>query len=296
MRKVSAILLSMFAFSFSFSGVADSSLNDELKKMDQAEKQFQKRLSRLSCAFMDLETMFPNEDSRALAKAAGKGKIVTVEKLIGSGIDVNTRGTGNCSVLFWSMRNEQGFKKLLELGANPNIVFDDGGSVMHFSVRHEDSQFLRATLKYGGNPNLVAGQMGKTPLFEAVGPSNKNKLNILLNAGANINFQMINGNTPMMVAAGLGQFDVVLKLLNQGADYTLKNNNGRNLMDIIEWRSKTMDPNNELTHWMHKVVKWLNKKGIPVNSQTSLSPNNKPKFVRYAHWDASQRGCSAPLG
>jgi len=65
-----------------------------------------------------------------------------------------------------------------------------------------------------------------------------------------------------MAAAGLGQFDLVYELLERGADYTIQNKNGDDLLDFIVFRAKTMDPKNELTRWMEKVIEWLRKRGV----------------------------------
>jgi hypothetical protein len=92
----------------------------------------------------------------------------------------------------------------------------------------------------------------------------KNRAGLLLDAGANMNAQTINGRTPLHIAAGLGQYDLVLELLERGADYTLENNQGDDLADIIATSKKTMDPGNELTEWMRKVIRWLGERGVSI--------------------------------
>jgi len=232
--------------------------------MPAAESAARERASKQLVAMMSLETMFPDSEVRALAAAAGKGKIEEINKLVEQGVDVNARGARNATPLFWAMRNLDGFTRLLELGADPNVVFDDGGSVMHWAVKHKNDAFLKAALAHGGNPNLVGGMLGETPLFEAMSYGTKRNAPILLDAGANMNAQLKNGNTPMMTAAALGQFDLVLDLLNRGADYTVKNFNGDDLADRIAFVRRTMDPHNELTDWMNKVIDWLKERGVSI--------------------------------
>src|SRR5690606_27914288 len=101
------------------------------------------------------------------------------------------------------------FQLLLELGADPNIVFDDGGTVMHWTAEHQDLGFLRAALEAGGNPNLAAGQDGRSPLYAALGSNDA--MDLLVAAGADINYRLAGirvgpaligaGNTPLHVAA-----------------------------------------------------------------------------------------------
>ena len=235
--------------------------------LERAENKFLQLQSKKLCAYMNSETMFPNPEIYSLAIAAEKGNIESIENIIKSGIKPNSTGLHNCTVLFWSMKNIVGYKKLLTAGADPNFIFDDGGSVMRWAIRHKNPEFLMLALKYGGNPNLKTGHFQQTLLFEAVAPENKNKIDMLISSGADINATDMHGTTPAMTAAGLGQYDVVLKLLIAGADYNHKNTRGKTLSDIIRKRSKTMDPKSELTTWMHKVVKWLKEKGVAVDIQ-----------------------------
>jgi len=109
--------------------------------------------------FMPFDSMFENDSGlMALAKAAGKGQLKRIDRLVSEGQNVNARGTRNITALFWAMRrsNIKGFEHLLQLGADPNVVFDDGSSVIHWAVLQQVSdQFLVLALKHGGNPNLV---------------------------------------------------------------------------------------------------------------------------------------------
>jgi len=236
--------------------------NVSWKDMDSAEKAFNERQTKELVAFMSLETMFPDEHVRALAKAAGKGRIKKIDKLVAQGVNVNSRGARNATPLFWAMQNLKGFKKLLELGADPNVVFDDGGNIIVWAVTSKDKRFLELALEYGGNPNLISGQFNETPLFEAAGPHGKSKAVILLDAGANIDAQNLSGDTTLMVAAGLGQFDLVYELLERGADFNIQDERGDKLIDVIVFRQRTMDPKNDLTRWMEKVIEWLNERDV----------------------------------
>ncbi len=233
------------------------------EKMKSSEKLSNQQANLTVLAYMSLDTMFPNKIVRALAKAAGEGNLRKIDELVDLGVDVNSRGRVGVTPLFWAMKNIKGFTKLLELGADPNIILDerdgDGGSLFEWAISSNDSRFLIEMLKHGGNPNLVFGQFKHTLLFEAVTPEGKHNLDILVSFGANIDAQRSSGETPMVYAAGLGQFDVVYKLLKLGADHSISNKLGKDLVDMIEFREKTMDPNNELTNWMKKVIQFLRK-------------------------------------
>jgi ankyrin repeat protein len=246
---------------------------DAMKKSEEA---FNKRQQQELPILMSLETMFPDRQVRALAEAAGKGKIQVIEELVAKGVDVNARGKKNATPLFWALRNSnlKGFTKLLELGADPNVVFGDG-SVMHWATQHEDIAFLKATLRHGGNPNLLAGQFSETPLFETivlVGKDRREAMRLLLASGADINARTtaefskmaIGGQTPVMKAAGLGRFDIVYELLEAGADYKIKNDSGHDLAVRVGQKRGAFISGSPQEKDLQKVIAWLSERGVEI--------------------------------
>ncbi len=244
--------------------------------MENSEKAFNKRQHEELVILMPLETMFPDEKVRALAEAAGKGNNKKIEELVAAGVDVNATGKKNATPLFWAFRKEniKGFNKLLELGADPNIVFADG-SVMHWAAGHDDIAFLKAALQHGGNPNLVAGQLGETPLFETIGIASDRKkaMYLLLASGSDINAKTtvafaniaIGGSTPALKAAILARFDIVYELLEKGADYTIKNDSGHDLMKFALQDKNAFIPGSQQEKNVKKVIDWLAERGVSVS-------------------------------
>ncbi len=109
-------------------GCASTSEEAKLQRiLQQAQEAADQQAKQELVAFMSLEIMFPDPQVRALAKAAGRGRIRKIDELFGRGVDVNARGTSGATPLFWAMKNAKGFRRLLELGADPNAVFEDGG-------------------------------------------------------------------------------------------------------------------------------------------------------------------------
>jgi len=229
--------------------------------MKNAENEFNKRQSVELVAFMSLENMFIDLQVRELAKAASEGDVRKIDDLVNKGVDVNALGVSNATPLYWSMKNIVGFKKLLSLNADPNVIFDDGGSVMHWAAKNENPSYLNNALMNGGDPNLAAGQFKQSPIFETISIfgeiGNSYKLELLLNAGADINFKTSKGDTPVLVAASLGRFDIVYELLKQGADFKSRNSNGRDLAYYLRIKRKALDKKHELFMWLEKVTDWL---------------------------------------
>ena len=143
-------------------------------------------------------------------------------------------------------------------------MFDDGGTVMHWAAKDDDISFLRVALKYKGDSNVIAGDQRQTPIFETIGIfgdiGKTPDLDLLIDAGADVNYQNVKGNSPTLVAASLGRFDIVYKLLESGADYTVKNKHGSSLETYIESKKKALDPNHDLYKWLVKVETWLNNR------------------------------------
>jgi ankyrin repeat protein len=241
-----------------------------MKSLESAEHAYQERVGQQAVAYMSLETMFPDSRARALAKAAGNGKLAEVDRLVAEGVDVNSRGTQNATPLFWSMRNLSGFERLLELGADPNILFGDGSTVMHWAARADDPAFIEAALQHGGDPNLVARSSKETPLASAIGmvksEANDEVIDALLDAGANIDALNDNGDTPAMTAAGFARFDLVYKLLMRGASYSIRNKSGKTLVDRVAGFRGGLEPGSEWAAWYDRVVAWLNEQGVEVSS------------------------------
>ena len=168
--------------------------------MEKLQKAYNKEVSQTSVYYMDLETMFPDPAVRALAAAAAKGKLAEVDRLIADGVDVNAQGRSRGTPLFWAMANLEGFKRLLEHGADPNVIFVLGTSVVHTAAKFEDPSFLIAALSHGGDPNLVGGFRDQTPLFDACG-SGPLAVATLLDAGADPDVVDDQGYTAAMSAA-----------------------------------------------------------------------------------------------
>lgn len=230
--------------------------------MEDSERAYAERVRNTSVMNMSLETLFPDERVRMLADAAGKGQLSRIEELVRQGVDVNAKGTQNASPLFWAFRNYAGFHKLLELGASPNVVIQTT-SILGLAVRHRDIRFMEDVLAHGGDPNIRYGSSSLigTAIHNVLRPEYRDRLLLLLKAGADINAQNEGRATPMMTAAFLGEFDVVYLLLEKGADYRIKGPGGKTLMDSLAISKRVILPNSDRGKAMQRVIEWLEKRG-----------------------------------
>ena len=73
-----------------------------------------------------------------------------------------------------------------------------------------------------------------TALHFAVEKGNKKMVERLLESGANVSAQTINGNTPLHSLLRAEQRDIVKLLLDKGADINVKNGNGNSPHDLAD--------------------------------------------------------------
>ena len=208
-------------------------------------------------------------------------------------------------------------KKLLELGANPNAHNDStkyfGQSAVLLACRftRPSSKILALLLKYGGNPNSTACGVQENGLGEIVPIrefalsaavfSSFEKVKLLVDAGANINYATSTANYAIENCMIFDRMDIMLYLLQKGADYRRKFTEidldkpdyPTFEVDILYKLRKCVYPigSKEYTDKM-KVVNFLKKKGLdywksPIPSgmygviMRDIAPKNKADFDYY---------------
>ena len=221
------------------------------------------------CGKASPKDFFTDSDVIALAKAAAKGDIETIDRLIEKGVDVNAKGKDNVTPLLFALKgkNKKGFLRLLEHGADPNIQNERGDSVMSLAcLAKDDSDWLKMVLKHKGNPNLVdpVAIIGgdETPLFHAVDGRNIKNMELLIEAGANLNHQDKSNYTPSMYAAGNRQYKMVYLLLQKGADWRLVNKHGQDLAFTCMSYKVMQNDFPEVYRYQEKVLDFLRQKGV----------------------------------
>jgi ankyrin repeat protein len=123
----------------------------------------------------------------------------------------NVRATIIAIVLATTVADGQVSKRV-----NTNAVDADGTTALHWAVRGNDVQKVRALLGTGANAN-AANNYGMTPLILAATNGNAVITQALLSAGADPNKAASRGQTPLMTAARAGNAATVKALLDKGA-------------------------------------------------------------------------------
>ena len=245
--------------------------------------ELEKTQERAYAAWRSVETSFADPAARALAEAARRGRARAVDRLVAAGADVNAAGVGNINALYraGSLRV---FRRLLELGADPNVLYDTGTTKMHFVAQYGDPPlYLKAALAHGGDPN-VRDAWGDTPLSASPLRLWPGAVAALLDApGVDIEVPNRHGTTVAMKVAGVRD-DILLALLKRGADYEVRNAAGYSVLDRLAFQRPLMFPGTTAARACDKVIAWLAARGVELPAPRVRLPGSPS-----ADWQARQR-------
>ena len=159
---------------------------------------------------------------------------VTALKLVSAGADPNAFDESGRTCLQSTHVPHQFFPFQVAAGADPNLLSKSGSSLLHQPVGA--TKHKKALLSLGADPNLreTRSGFGLTPLHTAL---LREDIEILLNAGANINARNIQGQTPLHYAAFYFYPETVLTLLEYGAEFS-EDANGK-----TPWDYGVVNPN-----------------------------------------------------
>ena len=223
------------------------------------------------------------EDSQviALCNAIEAEDLQEIDRLVAAGVNVNARGKGNMTPLLWAFPDNkpERFKRLLEHGADPNVIFQSdfntgqtgsfpGGSITHMAAKTRFPKYFEYVFQHGGDPNLEKTSLlgrGETPLFTVLNGATKEKkrIELLLGLKADLNHESATGMMPVRLAVVSGQYDTALLLLNAGADHRkYKTDHNSRLIHIVitqEHRLPQCTPQQKKDY--QNLVAWLKAHG-----------------------------------
>ncbi len=247
------------------------------------------------------EEYFEDPQVIALCKAIEANDINEIDRLVEAGTDVNVKGKGNMTPLMWAWPDGKlaRFKRLLERGANPNVIFTSdlgtekpatfkGTSVTHLVTRSKSFEHFQAVFDHGGDPNLVQKSAignNDTPIAILIThglPNKERRIQLLIDKGADLN-QLAKGRTlPMRAASWGGQYDIALMLLKAGADPTIYKHKGAMKLAHVLVREESRGKTGSLNQREHyrNLVEWLEKHGESLDEA-------RAELDRWASWVGS---------
>ena len=104
---------------------------------------------------------------------------------------------------------------------------------IHTAVMTDNIGALKQHIAAGDNINQKEPGGGSSPLIIACLLGKTETAELLIHAGADINFRNNDGSTPLITAAFFCRPDIVKLLLAKGADKTIKNNYGQTAYESV---------------------------------------------------------------
>jgi ankyrin repeat protein len=105
-------------------------------------------------------------------------------------------------------------------------VVNAKSSALHWAARHGQERSAAESIAQGGELESKEFRYGESPLCQAAVNGHKDVVNVLLEAGAELEVKDSLGQTPLYLAAKKGHEAVISVLLEAGAEFDVANNFG----------------------------------------------------------------------
>jgi len=134
-------------------------------------------------------------------------------------------------------KNLEAVKKMLSLGANPEVYSDQSfsfGPAFHVACIHGTPEIIQVLLDAGAKINSTENdRLNRTPLAYACDYRKSENVSFLLENGANVNARDEDGNTPFLHACKNAASRKILSMLAYyGADEDATNNEGQTAVEL----------------------------------------------------------------
>lgn len=260
--------------------------------------------------------LYQSTPAWSLAKAVKTGDIEKIkEEVVQKKVPVDYLESrfGNTLLMMAIYNSEyESVKTLLELGANPNLHDTyKGETAVIVASGNVDPKYLKLVLEYKGDPNSIEnvfsdpnGKMdqsrnsalNKAILPSIMGKKNLEKVKLLVEAGADINYTK-KGIIQSALAVALihNQMDVAMYLIEKGADYkkpvTLFVGGGEEDVSVLYLlRCAIIDLDSEQYKKKMEVVAFLKSKGLDyykepipegtIEQMKNMYPDNWQEYVK----------------
>lgn len=173
-----------------------------------------------------------------LQAAAKRGHGNVIEKLLARGANVNALTTsehfpqGTALHAACEFGRVEVVRMLLEHGANPDLGPNDSTCPLIAATLNGDENVTRLLLDKKSEVNVHGGRYNATPLINAASWLSTEFVELILQAGANIDDEDEDGDTALISAARRGDADSIKILLNHGADFMHINHSGQNALQV----------------------------------------------------------------
>lgn len=175
----------------------------------------------------------------ALSIASNIGNLEDVEKLIGQGVDVNTKDGYGSTPLSYAAAG--GYTEIVELlidnSADVNARGNNDSTALIVAAAYGHIEIMKLLIDNGAevDAKYFDGEIeGRTALYPAAFFGQIEALELLIDSGADINNQTNMGGTALTYALHQRTTESVEFLINSGIDLNLKDNNGNTALMLAE--------------------------------------------------------------
>lgn len=158
--------------------------------------------------------------------AAANGKEKAVKFLLLCGADINARDENLKSPLMAAIeaKSYNTAKLLLDVNANVKVSDENGYTPLHYAVMNNQKEIVSAVTNKFCDIDATDNE-GNTPLYYSIGKG-KDIMNILLQAGADINGANADGKTVLHKAIIDKDVESAAFLIENGANVNIKDQSG----------------------------------------------------------------------
>jgi hypothetical protein len=180
----------------------------------------------------------PSEDNAIFVQATGETRVDRTLSIasLESEVTIQSESVATGGVMAYvapedpmiKAAQEDNLEQVQDLLPGMNVNLRDkrsGTTALEHAVKNGNRQMVQLLLAAGADVN-TRDEGGQTVLMMVNEDATTDLVWDLLNAGANVNQKDKEGNTPLIEAAGVNSIEVLRTLLDAGADITAKNEEG----------------------------------------------------------------------
>lgn len=244
-----------------------------------------------------------------LATAVDRGDATAVDAAVREGADVTAWGKDGYSLLYWAMarNNVAGFEALVKNGADLKGEYRDPALVaatrsrdfiIRLAIEADNPGFLAAALRQGFDPNYVLYKKSMEPLLFLAGHCHSERaIQLLLDAGADIERQDVMGYTALGDAMLRTDFKTMWFLLERGADPMTGQSLGTDISSQLKtYGSRGVRPEHQ--QYFDKILDALAKRGLLTRQdiieadkqKKALPEGTRPDITVIEHSPRSEAG------
>lgn len=169
-----------------------------------------------------------NDDRTELMKAASSKNFNKLNRLVRSGININVQDKEGMTALMYAIQSDDidGFNLLINSNANIDLLDTRNTNALIMASSGGNLKMLKSLLEIGADPNVQYNQRDFTLLMDASFDGDVERVNLLIDNGANVNAVDTEGLSSISYAVREGHTSSVIRILKENPDLTIKDKKG----------------------------------------------------------------------